>query len=42
MRPTPLVMQASYEGAYVELEGADPDNDSVRLPADVTFLGTKR
>lgn len=42
MRPTPLVMQASYEGAYVELETSDPDNDDIRLPADVTFLGTKR
>ena len=43
MRPTPLVMQASYEGAYVELKASDPDNDDgVRLPADATFLETKR
>ncbi|GAD53620.1 hypothetical protein MBEHAL_2380 [Halarchaeum acidiphilum MH1-52-1] len=43
MRPTPLVMQAAYEGAYVELEASDPDDDDVvRLPADATFLETKR
>jgi len=43
MRPTPLVMQASYEGAYVEVESPNlDDNDSVRLPADATFLETKR
>lgn len=43
MRPTPLVMQASYEGPYVELESSTRgNNDSVRLPADATFLETKR
>jgi len=29
MRPTPLVMQASYEGAYVELKSSDPDDDGI-------------
>lgn len=53
MRPTPLVMQASYEGAYLELEvpdsvseddGGEDDqtDDGVRLPADATFLEDKR
>jgi CRISPR-associated protein Csc1 len=43
MRPTPLVMQASYKGAYVELGGSNPDDDGgVRIPADATFLNTKR
>jgi len=31
MRPTPLVMQASYEGAYVELKSSDPDDDGIQL-----------
>lgn len=47
MRPTPLVMQGSYDGEYLELTDSgteDEDNEgcSVCLPADVTFLETKR
>lgn len=45
MRPTPLVMQGSYEGAYLGLETSNPEDEdggSVQLPADATFLKTKR
>lgn len=42
MRPTPLVVQATYEGEYVDITPADPDSESVALPNDLTFLRTKR
>ena len=50
MRPTPLIGQGTYEGAYVELSAASSDadtdsntsDDSVKLPADVLFLRRKR
>lgn len=42
MRPTPLVMQASYEGAHVELTALESDDVGIKLPADATFLETKR
>jgi len=43
MRPTPLVMQASYEGAHIELTALESDDaDGIQLPADATFLKTKR
>lgn len=40
MRPTPLVVQADFEGEYLTVEtGRD---DSIELPADVAFLKQKR
>lgn len=45
MRPTPLVVQGDYDGEHVELtdpEREDDSDDGVCLPADVTFLKTKR
>lgn len=49
MRPTPLVVQATYDGSYIELspQRSDPDDEcnpdrSVSLPADVQFLRRKR
>lgn len=46
MRPTPLVAQGSYDGEHVELSEPDSNSESGRLsiclPADVTFLKTKR
>ena len=46
MRPTPLVAQGSYDGEYVELNDPNSEDESdelpIRLPADVTFLKTKR
>jgi len=48
MRPTPLVVQGSYEGGYVELTEPVPSGDerpnrwSVAFPADVRFLANKR
>lgn len=44
MRPTPLIVQATYEGEHVALRRPDESEESerVRLPADATFLKTKR
>ena len=51
MRPTPLVVQATYDGSYLELsprhsEGendpSESDGRAVSLPADVQFLRRKR
>ncbi|WP_306057013.1 type I-D CRISPR-associated protein Cas5/Csc1 [Natronococcus wangiae] len=49
MRPTPLVVQGSYEGEYVELsdlaedsETDEKDDSPVKFPADVRFLRSKR
>lgn len=47
MRPTPLIVQATYEGEHVVLRRPDDseehsENDRIRLPADATFLKTKR
>jgi CRISPR-associated protein Csc1 len=53
MRPTPLVVQATYDGPYVDLypQHSDAENDpnerghndeAVSLPADVQFLRRKR
>jgi CRISPR-associated protein Csc1 len=44
MKPTPIVMQADYEGQYVTIDREDTsDNpDRIRLPGDLTFLNTKR
>ncbi|WP_128478965.1 type I-D CRISPR-associated protein Cas5/Csc1 [Halorussus pelagicus] len=50
MKPTPLIMQADYEGEYVTIDrenSSDSDEEQpepkrVRFPADLTFLKTKR
>lgn len=47
MRPTPLIAQATYDGDYIALHPPDVESDQsemngIRLPADVTFLKTKR
>lgn len=44
MKPTPLIVQADYEGDYVtvDCEESPGDLDRVRFPADLTFLKTKR
>ncbi len=50
MRPTPLIVQATYEGEHVVLrrtDGANEHNeedreDAIRLPSDVEFLKMKR
>lgn len=46
MRPTPLVVQADFEGEYLtvgpEDETDESDEEPVRLPADVSFLRQKR
>lgn len=47
MRPTPLIVQATYEGEHVVLRRPDEsdernENDRIRFPADATFLKTKR
>ena len=50
MRPTPLIVQATYDGSYVELspqrtdaeDEHDHDDEVVSLPADAQFLRRKR
>lgn len=44
MKPTPLLVQADYEGEYVTIDREDsPDDvDRVQFPADLTFLKRKR
>jgi CRISPR-associated protein Csc1 len=44
MKPTPLVLQADYEGDYLSIDRNQADNepDTVELPADLAFLATKR
>jgi CRISPR-associated protein Csc1 len=44
MQPTPLVLQADYEGSYLDIDRSDADTEpeSVTLPADLRFLDTKR
>lgn len=44
MQPTPLVLQADYEGEYlrVDRQSADDDPEAVELPTDLAFLATKR
>lgn len=40
MKPTPLVLQGDYSGEYLTIDREE--NDRIRLPAGLTFLGTKR
>lgn len=42
MKPTPLVMQADYEGEYVALDRESGSDSDRGLPADLTFLNRKR
>jgi CRISPR-associated protein Csc1 len=44
MQPTPLILQADYEGEYLRIDrsGADADPETVELPVGLTFLATKR
>ena len=44
MQPTPIVLQADYEDEYLRIDRGDVETDpeSVELPADLTFLATKR
>ena len=44
MQPTPMILQADYEGEYLRIDRSDADTDpeAVELPADLTFLATKR
>lgn len=44
MQPTPLIVQADYEGDYLRIDrsGADTDPETVELPAGLMFLATKR
>jgi hypothetical protein len=44
MQPTPMILQADYEGEYLRIVRSDADTDpeAVELPADLTFLATKR
>ena len=39
MRPTPLILQAEYEGAYLTIP---TDEGQVKLPAELEFLKSKR
>lgn len=44
MQPTPIILQADYEGDYLRIDRRDAETDpeAVELPADLTFLATKR
>lgn len=44
MKPTPILLQADYEGEYLRIDrgSADTDPETVELPTDLTFLATKR
>ena len=44
MQPTPIVLQADYEGEYLRIDrsNAETDPETVELPAGLTFLATKR
>lgn len=44
MQPTPLVLQADYEGEFLRIDRQAADNEpgAVELPAGLTFLATKR
>jgi len=43
MRPTPLVLQGDYDGAYLSIDRTDAEAAPrrVRIPADIRFLKTK-
>lgn len=40
MKPTPIVMQGDYSGDYLSIDRED--DNTVRFPAGLTFLATKR
>ena len=44
MQPTPMILQADYEGDYLRVDRSDADTEpeAVELPAGLTFLKTKR
>jgi len=44
MQPTPVILQADYEGDYLRIgrRDADTDPETVELPSGLTFLATKR
>jgi CRISPR-associated protein Csc1 len=42
MRPTPLILQADYEGEYLEIRTESKQESARVLPADLQFLKTKR
>lgn len=44
MQPTPIVLQADYEGDYLQINRSDAETDPevVELPSNLTFLATKR
>lgn len=42
MRPTPLILQAEYEGEYLEVRTEAEDEPARIIPADLQFLKTKR
>lgn len=44
MQPTPIILQADYEGEYLQIdcEGTGDDRDVVEIPTDLMFLSRKR
>lgn len=44
MQPTPIVLQADYDGSYLRIDrnDAETEPETVELPAALTFLATKR
>ena len=44
MQPTPIILQADYEGNYLRIDRSDAETDPevVELPEGLTFLATKR
>jgi hypothetical protein len=44
MQPTPIVLQADYQGDHLQIDRSDAETEpeAVNLPADLTFLATKR
>jgi CRISPR-associated protein Csc1 len=44
MQPTPMILQADYEGDFLRIDRSDADTDPevVELPSGLTFLATKR
>jgi CRISPR-associated protein Csc1 len=44
MQPTPIILQADYEGDHLRIDRSDASTepDTVELPGGLTFLATKR
>ncbi len=40
MKPTPIILQGDYDGEYLSIDRGDEPR--IRLPSNLTFLGTKR